>query len=164
MAGKGGGQGGPVKNPKKSKPQQDEDDEDWLDDLVLDTDPDKWQMSYSNLEPGDFVTKGADRKSRLDQRHARIVAAAGEQDNDDDDEDETEQEKLEHEANKLSSQLKKVERAEAQAHDKEERDKANRYSTHISEGRYLKQLKAVTLVQTKKRKKSMKMENIRSVR
>ena len=114
------------------------------------------------LGPGGFVMKGADRKSRLDQRHARIAAAAGEQDDDDDDKDETEQERLEREANKLSSQLKKVERAEAQARDKEEWDKAKRYSTCISEGHYLKQLKAVTLVQTKKRKKSMKMENIRS--
>ena len=114
------------------------------------------------MEPGGFVTKGANRKSRLDQRHARIVAAAGEQDDDDDDEEETEQERLEHEANELSSQLKKAERAEAQARDKEEWDKAKRYSTCISEGCYLKQPKAVTLVQTKKRKKSMKMENIRS--
>ena len=163
MAGKGGGWGGPVKNPKKPKPQQEEEEEDdRLDDLVLERDPDKRQMSYLNLEPGGFVTKGADRKSRLDQRHARIAAAAGEQD-DDDDEDETEQERLECEANKLSSQLKKAERAEAQARDKEERDKAKRYSTCISEGRYLKQPKAVTLVQTKKRKKLMKMENIRSV-
>ena len=152
MAGKGGGQGGPVKHPKKSKPQQEEEEEDdRLDDLVVETDPDKWQTSYSNLEPGGFVMKGADRKSRLDQRHARIVAAAGEQDDNDDDEDETEQERLEHEANELSSQLKKVERAEAQACDKEEWDKAKRHSKCISEGRYLKQLKAVTLVQEKKR-------------
>ena len=159
MAGKGGGRGEPVKNLKKSKPQQEEEEEDdRLDDLVVETDPDKWQTSYSNLEPGGFVMKGADRKSRLDQRHARIAAAAGEQDNNDDDEDETEQEKLEREANKLSSQLKKAERAEALAHDKEEWDKTKRYSTHISEGHYLKQPKAVTLVQTKKRKKSMKME------
>ena len=143
--------------------KQEEDDEDWLDDLVVETDPDKWQTSYSNLEPGGFVMKGANRKNRLDQRHARIAAAAGEQDDDDDDEDETEQEKLEREATKLSSQLKKMERAEAQAHDKEERDKAKRYSTRISEGHYLKQPKAVTLVQRRKRKKSMKMENIRSV-
>ena len=162
MENKGGGGGGPVKNPKKTKTKQEEDDDDWLDDLVVDMDPDKQQTSYSNLEPGGFVTKGADRKSRLDQRHARIAAAAGEQDDDDDDEDETEQEKLEREANELSSQLKKVERAEAQARDKEEGDKAKRYSTRISEGRYLKQPKAVTLVQTKKRKKSMKMENIRN--
>ena len=108
------------------------------------------------------MTKGADRKSRLDQRHARIAAAADKPDEDDDDEDETEQEKLEREASELCSQLKKAERAEALARDKEERDKAKRYSTRISEGRYLKQPKAVTLVQTKKRKKSMKMENIRS--
>ena len=104
---------------------------------MVETDPDKQQTSYSNLELGGFVMKGADRKSRLDQKHARIVAAAGEQDDDDDDEDETEQEKLEREANKLSSQLKKAERAEAQACDKEERDKAKRYSTRISEGCYL---------------------------
>ena len=108
------------------------------------------------------MTKGADRKSRLDQRHARIAAAAGEPDEDDDDEDETEQEKLEREARELSSQLKKAMRAEALAHDKEEWDKAKRYSTRIAEGRYLKQPKAVTLVQTKKRKKLMKMETIKS--
>ena len=98
MAGKAGGRGSPVKNPKKMKTKQEQDDDDWLDDLVLDTDPDKWQTSYSNLEPGGFVTKGADRKSRLDQRHARIAAATGEQDDDNDDEDETEQERLECEA------------------------------------------------------------------
>ena len=108
MAGKAGGQGGPVKNPKKMKTKREQDDEDWLDDLVLETDPDKWQTTYSNLEPGGFVMKRTNRKSRLDQRHARIVAATGEQDNDDDDKDETEQERLEHEANKLSSQLKKA--------------------------------------------------------
>ena len=125
-------------------------------------DTDKRQTTYLNLEPGGFVTKGADRKSRLDQRHVRIAAATGEQDDDDDDEDETEQERLEREANELSSQLKKVKRAEAQACDKDERDKAKRYGKCIVEGRYLKQPKAVTLVQTKKRKKSMKMENIRS--
>ena len=164
MASKGGGQGGPVKNPKKTKLQQEDEEDDWLDDLVVEADPNKRQTSYSNLELGGFVTKGADRKSRLDQRHARIAAAAGEPDDndDDEDEDETEQEKLEREANELCSQLKKVERAEALACDKEEWDKAKRYSTRISEGCYLKQPKAVTLVQTKKRKKSMKMENIRS--
>ena len=142
--------------------KREQDDEDWLDDLVLETDPDKWPTSYSNLEPGGFVTKGADRKSRLDQRHARIAAATGEQDDDDNDKDETEQERLEREANKLSSQLKKAERAEAQACDKDERDKAKQYGKRIVEGHYLKQPKVVTLVQTKKRKKLMKMENIRS--
>ena len=149
-----------MKNPRKTKTEQEE-DEDWLDNLVVDTD--KWQASYLNLEPGGFMMKGADRKSRLDQRHARIAAAAGEPDDDDDEEDETDQERLERKANKLSSQLKKAERAKAQARDKDKRDKAKRYGKHIAEGRYLKQRKVVTLVQTKKRKKSMKMENIRSV-
>ena len=55
-----------------------------------------------------------------------------------------------------------MERAEAQASDKEERDKVKRYGEHIAEELYLKQPKAVTLVETRKRKKSMKMENIRS--
>ena len=113
MAGKAGGWGRPVKNPKKTKAKQEEDDEDWLDNLVVDTD--KRQTSYSNLEPGSFMTKGADRKSRLDQRHAKIAAAAGKPDDDEDEEDETEQERLEREANELSSQLKKVERVEAKA-------------------------------------------------
>ena len=101
--------------------------------------------------------KGADRKMRLDQRQARIVAAAGKPD--DNDEDETEQERLEREASELSSQLKK---AEAQAHEKDQRDKAKRYSQCITEGRFLKQPKAVTLVESKKRKKSMKMGDIAS--
>ena len=64
------------------------------------------------------MTKGADRKTRLDQRQARIVAAAGEPD--DGDKEETEQERLEQEANELTSQLKKAERAEAQAWEKEQ--------------------------------------------
>ena len=79
------------------------------------------------------MTKGIDRKTRLDQRQARIAVAVGEPD-DDGDEDETEQEKLECEARELSSQLKKAEWAEALVRDKEERDKAKRYSTHIAEG------------------------------
>ena len=75
-------------------------------------------MSYLTLEPGSFVTKGADRKMRLDQRQARIAAVAEKPD--EDDEDETEQERLEWEAGELTSQLKKVERAEAQAHEKDQ--------------------------------------------
>ena len=119
MAGKAGGQ--PAKNPKKMKTKQEQDDEDWLDDLVLDTDPDKLQTTYSNLEPGGFIMKGTDRKSRLDQRQERIAAATGEEDDDDDDdENETEQERLECQASELSSQLKKAERAEAQAQEKDE--------------------------------------------
>ena len=160
MAGKAGGRSGLAKNPKKMKTKQEQDDDDLLDDLVLETDPVKWQMSYLTLEPGGFVMKGADRKTRLDQRQARIVAAAGKPD--DDEEDETEQERLECEANELSSQLKKAERVEAQARDKEEREKAKRYSKRITGGCFLKQPKAVTLVETKKRKKSMKMGDIAS--
>ena len=160
MAGKAGGRSGPAKNPKKMKPKEEQDDDDFLDDLVVETDPDKWQMSYSTLEPGGFVTKGADRKTQLDQRQARIVAAMGKPD--DDQEEEMEQERLEREANELSSQLKKAEKAEALACEKEQKDKAKRYSQHITGGRFLKQLRAVTLVEAKKRKKSMKMGDIAS--
>ena len=105
--------------------------------------------------------KGADRKMRLDQRQARIVAVAGEPD--DGDKEETEQERLEREANELTSQLKKAERAEAQSREKEQWDKAKRYSQRITGGRFLKQPKAVTLVEPKKRKKSMKMGDIVSM-
>ena len=59
--------------------------------------------------------------------------------------------------------MKKAERAEAQAREKEQRDKAKRYSQRITGGRFLKQPKAVTLVEAKKRKKSMKMGDIASV-
>ena len=162
MAGKTGGRSGLAKNPKKMKTKQEQDNDDLLDDLVLETDLDKRQTSYLTLEPGGFITKGANRKTRLDQRQARIAAVAGERDDDGDKEEETEQERLERESNELSSQLKKAERAEAQACDKEERDKAKWYGKRIAEGRYLKQPKLVTLVETRKRKKSMKMENIRS--
>ena len=96
----------------------------------------------------------------MDQRQGRIAAAAGEPD--DGNKEETEQERLEREANKLTSQLKKAEKAEAQAREKEQRDKAKRYSQQITGGRFLKQPKAVTLVEPKKRKKSMKMGDIAS--
>ena len=66
--------------------------------------------------------KGADRKTWLDQRRARIAAAAGGPD--DGDKKETEQKRLEHEASELTSQLKKAERAEALAREKDQRDKA----------------------------------------
>ena len=100
MSGKAGGRSGPVKNPKKTKPKEEqEEDDDFLDDLVVEKDPEKRQTSYSTLEPGDFVTKGADRKTRLDQRQVRIAAAAGEPD--DGDKEETEQERLEREARRI---------------------------------------------------------------
>ena len=118
LPGKAGGRSGPAKNRKKMKTKQEQDDDNLLDDLVLETDLDKRQTSYLTLEPGGFVMKGVNRKTRLDQRQARIAAVAGKPD--DDEEYETEQERLEREANELSSQLKKAERAVAQARDKEQ--------------------------------------------
>ena len=158
MSGKAGGKGGPAKNPKKTKREPDDDDDEFLDDLVVDTETDKRQPSYSMLEPGGFVTKAEDRKDRLERRRAKI------KDNDDDngDRQETEQEKLEREAGELTSQLKKAEWAEAQAREKDQKDKAKRYSQRITSGKFLKQPKAVTLVETKKRKKSMTMGDIAS--
>ena len=120
MAGKAGGRSGLVKNPKKTK--QEPDDDNLLDDLVTETEPDKTQPSYSKLQPGGFVMKGVDRKTQLDQRQARIAAATGKPD--EGREEETEQERLEREANELTSQLKKAERVEAQAREKDQRDKA----------------------------------------
>ena len=93
MAGKAGGQSSPAKNLKKTKTKEEQDDDDFLDDLVVEMDPDKRQTSYSMLEPGGFITKGADRKTQLDQRQARIAAVTGKPD--DDQEEETEQERLE---------------------------------------------------------------------
>ena len=55
-----------------------------------------------------------------------------------------------------------MERAEAQAQEKEQRDKAKHYSQRITGGQFLKQPKAVTLVEAKKGKKSMKMGDIAS--
>ena len=159
MSGKTGGWGCLARNPKKTK-QEPDDDDDLLDNLVMETEQDKRQPSYSKLELGGFVTKGADRKTRLDQRQARIVAAAGKPD--EGQEEETEQERLEREVDELTSQLKKAERAEAQAREKEQKDKAKWYSQRITSGGFLKQPKAVTLVEAKKRKKSMKMGDIAS--
>ena len=63
----------------------------------------------------------------------------------------------------MTSQLKKAERAETQAREKEQKEKAKRYSQRITSGRFLKQPWAVTLVESKKRKKSMNMGDIASV-
>ena len=163
MASKAGGKGGPAKNPKKMKREpepDDNDDDNFLEDLVTTTEADKGQPSYSTLEPGGFVTKGADRKTRLDKRHAKIAAATGK--TDEGKIEETEQEKLEREARELTSQLKKAERADAQEQEKDQKDKAKSYSQRITSGKFLKKLKAVTLVEMKKRK-SMKMGDIASV-
>ena len=104
------------------------------------------------------MTKAEDRKGRLEKRRVKQET----KDDDDDDDEETEQEKLEREPGELTSQLKKAERAEAQAQEKDQKDKAKHYSQRITSGRFLKQAKAVTLVETKKRKKSMKMGDIAS--
>ena len=156
MSGKAGGKGGLAKNPKKTKWEPDDDDDDFLDNLVVDTETAK-QPSYSTLKPGGFVTKAEDQKERLEKRRAKRK----DDDEADDDKQETEQEKLEWEAGELSSQLKKVERAEAQAREKDQKDKAKGYSQWITSGKFLKQAKAVMLVETKKRK-SMKMGDIAS--
>ena len=65
MSGKA--EGGLAKNPKKTKREPDDND-DVLDDLVVATGQDKRQPSYSQLKLGGFITKGADRKTCLDQR------------------------------------------------------------------------------------------------
>ena len=159
---KAGGKGGPAKKKVKPEPEPiDDDDDNFLEDLVTTTETDKGQPSYSTLEPGGFVTKGTDRKSRLDKRHAKIAAAAGKPEEAEGDVEETAQEQLEREADELTSQLKKAERAEAQALEKDQKDKAKRYSQRITSGKFLKKPRAVTLVETKKRK-SMKMGDIAS--
>ena len=157
MSDRAGGKGGPAKNPKKTKRELDDDD-DFLEDLVVDSDPKK-PATYSTLKTGGFVRKAEDRKGRLEKRRAK---KKDDDEADNDEKQETEQEKLEREAGELTSQLKKVERAEAQAQEKDQKDKAKRYSQWITSGKFLKKPKAVTLVETRKRKKSMKMGNIAS--
>ena len=158
---KPGGKGGPAKKKVKPEPEPIDDDDNFLEDLVTTTETDKGQPSYSTLEPGGFVTKGTDRKSRLDKRHAKIAAAAGKPEEAEGDVEEMAQEQLEREADELTSQLKKAERAEAQALEKDQKDKAKHYSQRITSGKFLKKPRAVTLVETKKRK-SMKMGDIAS--
>ena len=143
---------------KSLKPKQEEEDDDFLEDLVVDSDPKK-PATYLTLKTGGFVTKAEDRKGRLEKRRAK---KKDDDEADDDEKQETEQEKLEREAGELTSQLKKAERAEAQAQEKDQKDKAKRYSQRITSGKFLKKPKAVTLVETRKRKKSMKMGDIAS--
>ena len=151
MASKAGGKGGLAKKKVKREPDLvDDDNDDFLEDLVTTMETDKGQPSYSTLEPGGFVTKGADRKSRLDKRHVKIAAAAGKPDEGKGEIEKMAQEQLEWEASELTSQLKKAERAEAQAQEKDQKDKAKRYSQRITSGKFLKKPKAVTLVETKK--------------
>ena len=58
----------------------------------------------------------------------------------------------------LESQLKKAERAEALAHNREEHKKAAEFSKWFQGGKFLKQPQVVTLVKTKKKRKMLKME------
>ena len=115
MASNRGRKGGPVKSPKK---EVKEEDDDFLEDLVVDTNPEetKKMATYSNLKPGGFIMKAEDRKGRLDKRQVRI-AVAREQDDDDDEDDDK------RETRQLQSELRKTERAAEKARDQEEKEK-----------------------------------------
>ena len=102
-------------------PKQEEEDDDFLEDLMVDSDPKK-PTTYSTLKPGGFVAKAEDRKGRLEKRWAKIETAKD--DDDDDDDDETEKEQLEQETRELESKHWKTEKAAEKARDKEEREKA----------------------------------------
>ena len=147
-------------------PKQEDDDDDFLEDLVVDNDPKKPKKPamYSTLKPGGFVMKAEDRKGRLEKRQVKIETAEekDKDDDDDDDDEETEKEQLEREARELQSELKKTERAAEKARDQEEKEKARRFSKRIQSGVFLKQPQAVSLVQTKKKRKSLKTEWILS--
>ena len=57
MSGKAGDRGSPTRNPKQTKWEPD-DDNDFLEDLVVEGDPKpKKPRTYVNLKPGGFVTK-----------------------------------------------------------------------------------------------------------
>ena len=159
MASSRGTKGGHMKSPKKE-----DDDDDFLEDLVVDSDPKKPKKltTYSNLKPGGFVTKAEDWKGRLEKRPAKIETAKDDDDEDDNDDEETEKEQLERETRELQSELRKSERAAEKARDKEEREKATRFSKRIQSGVFLKQPQAVSLVKTKKKRKSLKTEWILS--
>ena len=162
MASNRGKKGGPVKNPKK---EVEEEDDDFLDDLVVDTNPEepKKSMTYSNLKPGGFIMKAEDHKGRLDKRHVRIAAASKQdEDEDEDDEEETEKEQLERETRQLESELRKAEKAAEKARDQDEKEKTRRFSKRIQSGVFLKQPQAVSLVPTRKKRKMLKTELIKS--
>ena len=116
-----------------------------------------------NLKPGGFVTKAEDHKGRLEKRQAKIeTTKEQDDDDDDDDDDETEKEQLERETRQLQSELRRTERAVEKARDKEEREKAKWFSKCIQSGVFLKQPQAISLVQTKRKRKSFKTEQIMS--
>ena len=148
----------------KSLKKEDNDD-DFLENLVVDSDPTKKPKKptmYSNLKPGGFVTKAEDRKGRLEKRRVKLEIAKGDDDDDDNDDEETEKEQLESETRELQSELRKTERAAEKARDKEEQAKATQFSKRIQSGVFLKQPQAVSLVQMQKKRKSLKTERILS--
>ena len=119
MASNRGRKGGAMKSPKM---EIQEDDDEVLEDLVVDTKP----TTYTNLKPGGFIMKAEDCKGRLEKRQARI-ATAREQDNDDDDDDdddEDDEDDDKKESRQLQSELRKTERAAEKARDQEEKEKA----------------------------------------
>ena len=111
------GSGKGTKGSRMKSPKQEEEDDDFLEDLVVDSDLKK-PATYSTLKPGGFVTKAEDRKGWLEKRRAKIETAKD--DDDDDDNDETEKEQLERETRELESELRKTEKAAEKARDKEE--------------------------------------------
>ena len=159
MASSRGTKGGCMKSLKKE-----DDDDDFLEDLVVDTNPEKPKKPTmnSNLKLGGFITKAEDHKGRLEKRQAKIAMAKEQDDGDDYDDEETEKEQLERETRELQSELQKTERAAEKARDQQEREKARRFSKRIQSGEFLKQPQAVSLVQTKRKRKTLKTEAIKS--
>ena len=109
-----------TKGSQMKSPKQEEEDDDFLEDLVVDSDPKKPKKPamYSNLKPGGFVTRAEDRKGRLEKRQAKIETAKdddddddNDDDNEDDNEEETEKEQLEWETRELQSKLQKTEKS-----------------------------------------------------
>ena len=143
--------------------QEPDNDDDFLEDLVVESDPKKPKKptTYVNLKPGGFVTKAEDRKGRLEKRRVKKETAK-DNDDDDDDKEETEKEQLERETRELQSELEKTEKAAEKTRYKEEHDKAKCFSERIRSGVFLKQPKAISLIQAKKKRKSLKAEKILS--
>ena len=98
-----------TKGSRMKNRKTEDDDDDFLEDLVVESDPKKTKKptTYSNLKQGGFVTKAEDRKGRLEKRLAKMEMA---KDNDDDEEEEeTEKEQLEKDTRELQSELRKTE-------------------------------------------------------
>ena len=109
------------------------------------------------------MTKAEDRKGRLEKRRAKKETAKDE--DDDDDEEETEKERLKRETRELQSELRrKRKKQQAQAREKKNETKQNVTVKEYGVDDFLKQPKAISLSQAKKKRKSLKMGNILPVR